>query len=79
MSSNNRSTGTPQLMRNIFGILMIIVYVGVGILFFVGFFPWFSGSWAWARWTIGALLVAYGVFRAYRQFKGIDDPYADRE
>ncbi|MBD5316977.1 MAG: hypothetical protein HDS11_04855 [Bacteroides sp.] len=75
MSNGKKSSGTPQTMRNLFGIIMILVYVGVGILFFIGYFPWFSGSWEWARWTIGGLLVAYGIFRAYRQFSGLDDPY----
>lgn len=62
------------MMRNIFGIIMILIYIGMGVLFFIGFFPWFSGSWEWFRWVGGAMFIAYGIWRAFRQFKGIDDP-----
>ena len=79
MSNGKNSMGTPQVMRNIFGIIMILVYIGVGILFFVGYFPWFSGSWEWARWVVGGILVGYGIWRGYRQFMGIDDPYGSRD
>ena len=58
MSNENRNTGTPMVMRNIFGIIMIIVYIGMGVLFFINFFGWGS-SWSWVRWAIGSLLVAY--------------------
>lgn len=73
MSNENRNTGTPMVMRNIFGIIMIIVYIGMGALFFINFFGWGS-SWSWVRWAIGSLLVAYGLWRGYRQFTGIDYP-----
>lgn len=76
MGSIRKQTGTPQTMRNIFGIIMIIVYIGMGILCFCGVFDWLTGSWAWLRWVAGALFVVYGIWRAYRQFAGIDDPYA---
>ena len=45
MNDSNTSK-TPQMMRNIFGIVMIIVYIGMGVLFFINFFQ-FNGSWAW--------------------------------
>lgn len=75
MSNENKpnGSGTPQTMRNIFGIFMIIVYVGVGVLFLVGFFAPIYGSWTWLRWVAGIILIIYGVWRAYRQFTGIDD------
>lgn len=76
MGNIRKQTGAPQTMRNIFGIIMIIVYIGMGILCFCGVFDWLTGSWAWLRWVAGALFVVYGVWRAYRQFAGIDDPYA---
>ena len=37
MIAQRNSSGTPATMRNIFGIIMIIICVGVGILFFCGF------------------------------------------
>ena len=67
-------TGTPAVMRNIFGIIMIIVYVGMGVLLLINYFGW-SGDWAWTRYVEGVMLVIYGIWRAYRQIKGIDTSY----
>lgn len=69
--SNNGSNG---LLRAIFGIIMIIIYVGMGVLILCGTFGWFGGSWMWLRWTAGILLIVYGIWRAYRQFAGVDTP-----
>lgn len=55
-----------------FGIFMIIVYVGVGILLLINYFNW--DSMAWARYVLGILLIVYGVFRGYRMFIG-SGPY----
>lgn len=75
MSTDNNPTGTPRTMRTIFGIVMIIVYLGVGILFFTGFFSPIYGSWEWVRWVGGIIFIVYGIWRAYRQFAGIDSSY----
>lgn len=69
---NNKTT---MGMRAVFGIIMIIVYVGMGVALLCDAFPWISGDWAWLRWTAGCVLIVYGVFRAWRQWKGIDSPY----
>lgn len=63
---------TPTPMRTLFGIIMIVVYVGMGVALLCGAFSWISGDWDWLRWTAGSVLCVYGVFRAWRQFKGID-------
>lgn len=60
-----------QAVKIGFAIFMIIVYVGVGILFLINFFNWDS-SFDWARWLIGIVLIIYGIFRCYRQFR-VDD------
>lgn len=62
---------TPQIMRNVFGIFMILVYIGMGILLFMNFFQ-FDASFAWVRYVGGVLFILYGFWRGYRQFKGID-------
>lgn len=77
MSAQRNSSGTPATMRNIFGIIMIVIYVGVGILFFCGYFDILFPTWTWIRWVGGALFTAYGLWRAYRQFKGIDPGYGN--
>lgn len=60
-----------NIMRTIFGIIMVIVYVGMGVLLLINFFNW-SGDWAWTRYMVGIVLIIYGFWRAYRQVKGID-------
>ena len=67
----NKSNGS-KIARTIFGIFMIIIYVGMGVLLLCNFFQWETGSLDWLRWTGGVLLILYGVWRAYRQFAGID-------
>ena len=32
MDTQEKSTKTPQIMRNVFGIIMILIYVGMGVL-----------------------------------------------
>lgn len=64
-------TGIPRVMYAVFGIIMIIVYVGMGVLLLINFFGW-DPAWAWARYVTGGLLIVYGIWRAYRQVKGID-------
>lgn len=61
-------------MGLIFGIIMIVVYVGMGIALLCGAFDWLVGDWAWLRWTAGIVLIVYGFFRAWRQIKGVDSP-----
>lgn len=70
----NNSKGALSI-RALFGIIMIVVYVGMGVALLCGAFTWISGDWDWLRWTAGSVLVIYGLFRAWRQFKGIDSPY----
>ena len=77
MSAQRTPTGTPAAMRNIFGIIMIIIYVGVGVLFFCGYFDILFPTWKWVRWVGGALFTVYGLWRAYRQVKGIDPGYGN--
>lgn len=78
MDNDNRTSKTPQVMRNIFGVVMIIVYIGVGLLFLFGFFNPIIGSWTWLRWAGGILFIVYGIWRAYTQFKGIDPDITTR-
>ncbi len=63
---------TPQIMRNVFGIFMVLIYVGMGILLFINFFQWNDARFDWVRYVGGTLFVLYGLWRGYRQVKGID-------
>lgn len=64
----------PSKMRMIFGIIMIIVYVGMGILLLINYFQWNTPALTWLRYIGGVMFVLYGFWRGYRQFKGIDSP-----
>lgn len=75
--SAQRNSGTPKAMRNIFGIIMIAIYLAVGILFLCGYFNILFPTWTWVRWVGGALFIIYGVWRGYRQFAGIDAGYGN--
>lgn len=69
--------GTPRpnrILRGIFGVIMVIVYVGMGILLLINYFNW-SGDWAWTRYVVGVMLIIYGGWRAYRQIAGIDSSF----
>lgn len=59
---------TPKRAVSIgFGIFMVIVYVGVGILFLINFFNW-DESFTVMRYILGVVLIIYGIYRCYRQF-----------
>ena len=62
---------TQTAVRTIFGIVMILIYVGMGVLLLIIFFNW-QADWAWTRYVVGIVLIIYGFWRAYRQYKGID-------
>jgi len=57
----------PKGARLAFGIIMIVVYVGVGLLFIFNVFNIINYT---VGCIIGALLILYGIFRGYRLYKG---------
>lgn len=65
--NTDNGSNMPKGARLAFGILMIFIYLGVGLLFIFNVFM--IDSYALSC-VIGGLLMAYGVFRAYRLFKG---------
>jgi cytochrome c biogenesis protein CcdA len=58
---------TKKLLGLAFGIFMVCIYVGMGILLMLNFFGWYN-DWAWTRWIVGVVLIIYGFFRGYRQY-----------
>ena len=70
---NGDDTGSKanRIMRSIFGIILIVIYVGMGVLLLINYFNW-GGDWAWTRYVVGVVLIIYGFWRAYRQVSGID-------
>lgn len=63
-------------VRMIFGIFMIIVYISMGVLCLTNWFGYPDQSgWTIGRWVVGVVLIIYGIWRAYRQFAGIDSRF----
>lgn len=68
MEGNGNNRPGPLKGSNVvFGIIMIIVYIGVGLLFCFNIFDIDNET---ISIVIGALLCVYGVWRAIRLFKG---------
>lgn len=69
-SRNRKGNQLPKGARIIFGIFMILVYLGMGTLFLMGYFkqilPEMIGN------IVGVLLAIYGLWRGYRLFKGMN-------
>lgn len=64
-------------MGKVFGIIMIAIYLGMGILFLCGYFDILFPSWKWVKWAGAALFIGYGCWRAYRQFAGVDQNFGN--
>lgn len=68
-SNENKEKKTPMSLRVLFGLMMVFVYVGMGLLILLNFFGWTSEL---ACHLVGSLLILYGIFRGYRHIKGKD-------
>lgn len=65
---DDNGSQAPKGARLVFGILMIFVYMGVGLLFIFNMIPIIDAGVL--NYIIGGLLCAYGIWRAIRLFKG---------
>lgn len=70
MQDSQNTPRRPSTMAMVFGIIMIIVYVGMGVLMFTPFFAAVI-TYTWIRILLGVMFCLYGIWRAYRQIKGI--------
>ena len=66
---DNENRKTPKGAALAFGILMILVYLGMGLLFILNVFDVINPV---VSYIIGGLLILYGIFRGYRLYKGIN-------
>lgn len=69
MDGNNRNNpqNSGRTGRILFGIFMVIVYLAVGLLFI---FDIFSIDNTAISCTVGGILIAYGIWRGIRLYKG---------
>ncbi|MBD5203316.1 MAG: hypothetical protein HDS82_00365 [Bacteroidales bacterium] len=68
--SVRETTQAPKSMRLLFGIFMILVYVGVGLLFIL--WPPFDIINYAVSCVVGGLLILYGIWRGYRLYVGMN-------
>lgn len=64
---NDVNNNAPKGARFIFGIFMILIYLGVGLLFAFDIFNIDNQA---ISLTVGIILMVYGVWRGIRLFKG---------
>ena len=60
-----------HLLKMVFGIFMVFVYLGMAVLMALNVFDWSSTPlWTAVRWLFAIILGAYGLYRGYRELKG---------
>lgn len=67
--NDNNNPQAPKGARLAFGIFMVIVYLAVGLLFIFNVFNIDNRA---ISATVGGILCAYGVWRGYRMYKGMN-------
>ena len=68
-TNDENGNGVPKGARFIFGIFMILFYVAIGLLFI--FNDFFIANKA-ISCTVGGILCAYGLWRGFRLYKGMN-------
>ena len=61
-----------KAIRIFFCIFMILVSFGMAYLLYINFFGWTTEPWLTSRYVFSVILAVYGLYRCYRQIKGID-------
>lgn len=69
MKRDDNFNNTPKGGRVVFGIFMILVYLAVGLLFIFNVFDIDNEA---VSASVGGVLCAYGVWRAYRIYRGMN-------
>ena len=64
---DNENRKAPKGAMLAFGIIMILVYLGMGLLFIFNVFDTINHA---VSCVVGGLLIVYGIFRGYRLYKG---------
>jgi len=75
-TDEKRKSIIPQGALLAMAIFMILVYIGMGIMFFIDLFGWTKmvAPWPALNYACGVILVLYGIYRGYRLYKGIGSP-----
>ena len=70
MAYNDMNNNIPKGGRIVFAIFMILVYLAVGLLFIFDVFS--LGLHPAVNYSVGGVLCAYGLWRGYRLYKGMN-------
>lgn len=62
----------PKGVRLAFGIMMVLIYLGVGLLFICNTSQVFNVGNPLVNYILGGLLCLYGIWRGYRLYKGMN-------
>ena len=75
-TDDKRKSVIPRGALLAMGIFMVLVYIVMGVLFFVDLFGWatYAQPWPVLNDVCGTVLVIYGIYRGYRLAKGIGTP-----
>lgn len=70
--SNNDNNNGPSTAKVAFGVFMIIIYIGFGVLCLVNSHgePIFDFIDKGIFIALGCILIVYGIWRGYRLFSG---------
>jgi len=75
---SERKIGTIHVLKMLFGIFMVIVYLGMAFLMAINYFGFSTtATWNAIRWFFAVMLALYGIYRCYRVIKG-DGTYGMR-
>lgn len=69
MRTEESTRRKPNVMSIIFGVIMIVIYVGMGVLLLCTQFFANVITIDWIRYLLGSVFIVYGFWRAYRQFR----------
>lgn len=68
-NQNENRNEKPSAIRVISGIIMIVIYIGMGVLLLTHFFD-ATLPIQWIRIVLAVAFILYGIWRGYRQFSG---------
>ena len=60
-----RQSSVTQVLKMLFGIFMVLVYLGLAVLMAIDLF-----NLGRLRWLFAVVFAAYGLYRGYREIKG---------
>ena len=68
---SKKEIGIVQRLKMLFGLFMVLVYVGVAVLLALNVLDWPRTTlWTVARWVLAVVFGAYGIYRGYRELNG---------